>query len=70
MTKYEKLEDLREEQYNSKMKELGVEKMMTCDHKFRVYTKYKRRGEFIKVRRVYRCVKCGIRTVVSWSEHT
>jgi hypothetical protein len=51
------------------MKKLGLDKMMTCDHRFKVYTKYKKYGEYRKVVRKYVCVRCGARITVSWSEH-
>ena len=52
-----------------KRKELGLDKKERCKHRFRVDTTREARGEFVKIRKTYRCIKCGIETVYTWCEH-
>jgi len=69
MSKYKNLEDLEEEEYEKRMKKLGLDKMMACNHKYRYTTVIRSKGEFFAVKRTYVCVKCGARFTVRWCEH-
>jgi hypothetical protein len=61
--------DFDDEVYDGLMDCLGIGRMSNCTHIYRVEEYRKTNGDFVKVVRVYTCVKCGARSTVSWTEH-
>jgi hypothetical protein len=61
--------DFDDEVYDGLIEGLGIGRMNNCTHAYRVEEYRKTNGDFIKVVRMYTCVKCGARSTVSWTEH-
>ena len=61
--------DYDDETYDLLANDLGLGRVNSCTHIYKMEEYRKKNGDFIKVVRVYTCVKCGARSTVSWSEH-
>jgi len=62
-------EELEGEVKELRYRKLGLTKKEECPHIFRRYTVRKTVGDFIKVRRIYKCIYCGTIITYTWSEH-
>jgi len=62
-------EELLEEELNKHYKELGIDKMIVCDHDYKCTTTIKVKWEFFIVTKTFTCTKCGASFTMRWSEH-
>ena len=64
-----KEKELDDEAYGMLMRNLGLDKMLRCSHIFDVHNTREAMGDFVRVHKVYKCIKCGITIEYRWCEH-
>jgi hypothetical protein len=58
-----------DETYDLLANGLGLGRGNSCTHMYRVEEYRRTNGEFVKIIRIYTCVKCGVKSSITWSEH-